>query len=81
MSNNLTLKVMANIAARQGYKPTAAPADSGQASGCPVHLFKNEEEILIRIIGKPGVNAAKTVVSPSTAVGMVSLDELAGQKR
>ncbi len=79
MPDNLTLQVMRNLAARQGYHPSEAPADAPGVG--PAHLDKKEEQMLLRAIGQQERRGPQRPEGPKAAGGMMSLDELAAQKR
>ncbi len=87
MANNLALVVMANIAEKHGYERQARRGGCGAAHAV-AHLNGAEENLLRAAMGQSGPArpapqlAAKAAKSPAGAAhGVLSLDELANQKR
>ena len=83
MADNIARKVMANIAAKNGYAPQQpVPSGAGRAA---LHLDEEEQAMLLRAIqGDPG-RKGPAPKGPSAPAGgtaaPISLEELARKKR
>ncbi len=84
MANNLTLKVMANIAGKCGYTPL--PAADESCTHANAHLAENEEKLILRAMARnpkqsPSCKGLAPRGNGRIPGAMISLDELALQKK
>ncbi len=81
MANNLTLKIMANLAAKEGFE---TPDKVVKNVAAPVqHLDEREESLLLDLIGEERKPVEKNRVKKQTGVAAraMTLTELADKMR
>lgn len=79
MANNLTLKIMANLAAKEGFEAIGKSVDNKNAAAPVQHLCEREKSLLHDLIGDEQKHVTKRQVIRQTNVAAkaITLDELA----